>query len=203
MALVKAQMSFYHDSVGTRAKDEMFDVQNEQTVSQLEQAGYVQRVEGEQLQAYEQAKALEEQVGQRNALTNEAVSMATHEHNQQAAQHQQQFAGMRQQAGQAAVEQEISRLESEGNMQKAEQLRSALKSQQSQQQQNQQQQQQSEQSRNARINAEQAAIEQMGADQAKPTNTQQAEAEQAAANVANTQSSNAQTNNARAKKADR
>ena len=96
MALVQAKMSFYHDSVGTRAKDEMFDVQNEQLISELEQAGYIQRAEGEALQAFEAAKSLEQQVGQRNALTNEAVSLAGHEHNQQAAQHQQQFGQMRQ-----------------------------------------------------------------------------------------------------------
>jgi hypothetical protein len=186
MALVKATMSFYQDSVGTKAKDEIFEVQSEQTVSDLEQAGYVQRVEGQQLQAFEQAKSLEQQVGQRNALTNEAVSLASHEHNMQAQQHQQGFAQMRTQAGQAAVEQEITRLEAEGNQAKAQQLRSALESQRNQmtQQQNQQQGQfaSSEASRNARMESEKMAMERQATNQATPTNTQQAEAEQAAAN---------------------
>jgi hypothetical protein len=163
MALVKAQMSFYHDSVGSKAKDETFEVKSEQTVTELEQAGYVQRESGQALKNFEQTKSLEQKVGQRNALANEAVSLAGHEHNQQAAQHQQQFAQMRQQAGQAAVEKEITRLEQSGETQRAEQLRSALESQkqqmnQQQSQQPQQTQQQSEESRNARMEAEKAAV---------------------------------------------
>jgi hypothetical protein len=142
MALVKAKMSFYHDGVGTRAMNETFDVQNENLISQLEQAGYVQRVEGQELQAHEQAKTLEQQVGQRNALTNEAVSLATHDQNQQAAQHQQQVSELRKQAGQAAVEQEITRLEQAGETHKAEQLRSGLESQRQQMAQQQHQDQQ-------------------------------------------------------------
>lgn len=196
MALVQAKMSFYHDSVGTRAKDEMFEVQNEQLISELEQAGYIQRAEGEALRAFEAAKSLEQQVGQRNALTNEAVSLAGHEHNQQAAQYQQQFAQMRQQAGQAAVEAEISRLEQAGDTKKAEQLRSGLES---QRQQSQQQQQTMQQQNSAQMRqAEQAAQTNAAMSQTQATNTQQAEAEQAAANSA----SSAQATG-RAKKADR
>lgn len=198
MALVQAKMSFYHDSVGTRAKDEMFDIQNDQLISELEQAGYIQRAEGEALQAFEAAKSLEQQVGQRNALTNEAVSLAGHEHNQQAAQHQQQFAQMRQQAGQAAVEQEISRLEQSGETKRAEQLRSGLESQR-QAQQEQQQVQSQYNSNNAQMRqAEKAAQENAALSQTQATNTTQAEAEQAAANTAT--SAQAQ---GRAKKADR
>lgn len=195
MALVKAQMSFYHDSVGTRAKDEVFEIQNDGLVSSLEQAGYVTRVDGQTQQAFDSAKSLEQQVGQRNALTNEAVSLAGHEHNQQAAQHQQQFAQMRQQAGQAAVEQEISRLEQSGETKRAEQLRSGLESQRKQAEQQQQSQQQQQDSSQMR-QAEKAANENMALSQTQPTNTQQAEAEQAAANTAN-------SGQAKSKKADR
>jgi hypothetical protein len=198
MALVKAQMSFYHDSVGTRAKDEVFEIQNDGLVSSLEQAGYVTRVDGQTQQAFDSAKSLEQQVGQRNALTNEAVSLAGHEHNQQAAQHQQQFAQMRQQAGQAAVEQEISRLEQSGETKRAEQLRSGLESQR-QAQQEQQQVQNQYNSNNAQMRqAEKAAQENAALSQTQATNTTQAEAEQAAANTAT--SAQAQ---GRAKKADR
>jgi hypothetical protein len=200
MALVKAKMSFYHDQVGTRAKDEMFDVQNENLISQLEQAGYVQRVEGQALQAYEQTKTLEQQVGQRNALTNEAVSLATHDQNQKAAQHQQEVAQIRKQAGQAAVEQEITRLEQAGETHRAEQLRQGLESQRQQMAQQQQQdqrglfnsqQQMSEQQRQMVETAEAANM-----NQAQTVgNTEIAEAEQAAANTANTAKANAKRAN--------
>jgi len=126
MALVKAKMSFYHDKVGTRALDEMFEVKNEQLVSELEQAGYVQRAEGEAMQAHEEAKSLQQQVGQVNALTNEAVSMANHEHNQKTLKDQQNFAQVRQQSSHYAVEQEITRLQQAGDTLKAQQLQQTL-----------------------------------------------------------------------------
>jgi hypothetical protein len=200
MTLVKAQMSFYHDNVGTKAKDEMFDVQNEQLVSELEQAGYVQRVEGEALQAFEAAKSLEQQVGQRNALTNEAVSLAAHEQNMQSLQHQANFEGMRQTAAQAAVEAEISRLEQAGETKRAEQLRSGLESQRQAVQQQQQTQQQYNAANQERLHAEaeKAARVNAAMSQTQPTNTEQAEAEQAAANSATSAQANA-----RAKKADK
>jgi hypothetical protein len=102
MSLVKAKMAFYHDSVGTRAQNEVFEVKNATVCSQLEKAGYVQKVEGEEAQAIQAQQDLQKQVGQRNALTNEAVSMANHVHNQEANQHQQQMYQMRQQQAQQA-----------------------------------------------------------------------------------------------------
>lgn len=128
MALVKAKMSFYHDKVGTRALDEVFEVQNEQLVGELEQAGYIQRAEGEAVQAHEQAKNLQQQVGQVNALTNEAVSMASHEHNQKTLQDQQNFAQVRQQTSHHALQQEITRLQQAGETLKAQQLQQTLES---------------------------------------------------------------------------
>lgn len=136
MTLVKAKMSFYHDKVGTRALDEMFEVKNETLVGELEQAGYVQRVEGEAQTAHEDAKNLQQQVGQANALANEAVSLASHEHNQKTLQDQQNFAQVRQQTSHYAVEQEITRLQQAGDTLKAQQLQQTIdeaKQQQSQQ----------------------------------------------------------------------
>ena len=46
MGLVKAKMAFYHDAVGTRAHNEVFEVGSEQTCAELEQAGYVEKVSG-------------------------------------------------------------------------------------------------------------------------------------------------------------
>lgn len=185
MALVKAKMSFYHDAVGTRAMNEMFEVQNEYLLDELERAGYVQKVEGQALQAFEQAKTLEQEVGKRNALTNEAVSLATHEHNQQAAKTQENFAQMRQTAGQAAVEAEISRLEAEGNTQKAESLRQGLESQRQAQQQQQQAQMQQENISAKQMEQHQQALAAQNVTQANSAgSSEMAEAEQAAANSA-------------------
>ena len=89
MGLVKAQMSFYSDKVGSRAKDEVFEVQNEQVCAELEQAGYVQKVSDEEAQAHKQNQQHQQKMGQKQALTNEAVSFAHIVHNQEAAQHQQ------------------------------------------------------------------------------------------------------------------
>jgi hypothetical protein len=106
MTLVKAKMAFYHDAVGTRAHNEVFEVRNQEVCSQLEKAGYVQKLEGQEAQVYEQQQQLQKEVGQRNALTNEAVSLAHHEQNQQANQHHQQVTQMRQQQAQQAQQQQ-------------------------------------------------------------------------------------------------
>lgn len=105
MALVKAKMAFYHDAVGTRAQNEVFEVNSSQVCQQLEQAGYVQKVEGQEAQAFEQEKQFQQQVGQRNALTNEAVAIANHEHNMNANKHTQNVQQLRQQAAQQAQQQ--------------------------------------------------------------------------------------------------
>lgn len=205
MALVKANMSFYHDKVGTRAMNEVFEVKQENLVSELEQAGYIQRAEGQAVQAFEQAKTLEQEVGKRNALTNEAVSLAGHEQNQQTLKDQENFAPKRQQAGQAAVEAEISRLEQAGDTQQAENLRKGLESQRQAQQQQQQSQQQQQQGESQYTSPQQMSEHQktlMEMANATSTqaqmegNTEIAEAEQAAANSAN-------SGNARARKANK
>lgn len=105
MTLVKAQMSFYHDAVGTRAKDEVFEVKTEQLANELESAGYVKSVQGQEATAHQEQQNLQQQMGQKQALTNEAVSMAHHVQNQQAAQHQQNVAQIRQQQQQQAQNQ--------------------------------------------------------------------------------------------------
>jgi hypothetical protein len=190
MALVKAKMSFYHDKVGTRALDEMFEVQNEGLVSELEQAGYIQRVEGEALNAYEQTKTLEQEVGKRNALTNEAVSMASHEHNQQTLKQQETFAQQRQQTSQYHVEQEIARLQQAGDNLKAQQLQQTL---------DQARQQQQEQNRTQSQNmneAQKIARAQSATNQVQTEgNSQIAQAEQAGANEASSKPATAKKAN--------
>lgn len=123
MALVKAKMAFYHDAVGTRAMNETFEVKNEQVCAQLEQAGYVQKVEGQEAQMHQEQQNLQQQVGQRNALTNEAVSLASHVQNQQAAQAQQNFGQARQQAAQHAAQNTPQSNSQAAQAQQAEQLR--------------------------------------------------------------------------------
>ncbi len=102
MGLVKAQMSFYHDSVGARAHNEVFEVQNEQVCAELEQLGYVQKASAEEVQAHEQQKQLQQQMGQKQALTNEAIATAQHAQNVEANAHTQNVAQLRQQARQQA-----------------------------------------------------------------------------------------------------
>lgn len=101
MGLVKATRAFYHDSVGSRAHNEVFEVKNEQVCAQLEQTGYVQKVEGQEAQMHQQNQQLQQEMGKKSALTNEAVSLAHHAQNQEAAQHQQNVEKMRQQQAQA------------------------------------------------------------------------------------------------------
>lgn len=106
MALVKAKMAFYHDSVGTHANNEVFEVRNEKVCAELERAGYVQKVEGQEAQAHEQRQKLQQEVGKRNGLTNEAVSLANHVHNVEANNHTEQVKQMRQQQASQEAQQE-------------------------------------------------------------------------------------------------
>ena len=105
MGLVQAQMAFFHDAVGTKALNEVFEIQNEKLCAELERLGYVKKVEGEQAQAHQAQKQHQQEVGQINAQANESVSMASHTHNQQANQSAQNAQKIRkemlQQTGQA------------------------------------------------------------------------------------------------------
>jgi hypothetical protein len=102
MGLVQAQLAFHHDAVGSKAQNEVFEVQNEQVCAELEQKGYVKKVEGSEAQLHQEQAKLQQQVGEVNKLTNEAVSMASHDHNQQANQQAQQAQQIRQQLAQQA-----------------------------------------------------------------------------------------------------
>ncbi len=62
MGLVQAKMSFYHDSVGSRAHNEIFEIQNEQVCAELEQMGYVTKVSQEQEQAHQEFKTKQQEV---------------------------------------------------------------------------------------------------------------------------------------------
>lgn len=85
MGMLKAKRAFYNDAVGTRAQGEVFEVRNAELCNQLEQQGYAEKVEGEASQANQEK--LQEQMGKKQALTNEAVSMSHHVQNQEANQH--------------------------------------------------------------------------------------------------------------------
>ena len=105
MGLVQAQMAFYHDSVGTHAQNEIFEVKNEQLCAELESAGYVKKLEAEQAQAYQETQTRQQEYGQAGQQANEAVSMASHTQNQQANQQAQQAQQIRQQLQQQANQQ--------------------------------------------------------------------------------------------------
>lgn len=111
MGLVQAKMSFYHDSIGTRAHNEIFEIQNEQLCAELEQMGYVTKVSQEQEQAHQECKAKEQEIGQKNAKANEAVSLANHEHNVYANQHTENIKQFRQQKQQQQQKQPMHEAE--------------------------------------------------------------------------------------------
>lgn len=92
MAQVQAKQSFYHDLVGSRAMNEVFEVNDQATLQTLEEQGYVQRVSGEMAQAQAKQQQTEKLMGQAQALTNEAVSLAHHAQNMEANNHTQQLA---------------------------------------------------------------------------------------------------------------
>lgn len=105
MGLVQAQMAFFHEKIGTKALNEVFEIRDEQLCADLERTGQVKKVEGEQAQAHQNELQRQQEVGKINAQANEAVSMASHAHNQQANQSAQKAQEIRkqvlQQKGQA------------------------------------------------------------------------------------------------------
>lgn len=123
MTLVKAKMAFYHDSVGTRAHNEVFEVQNAQTVAQLEQAGYVEKADGQVAELHQQTKMQQQEMGQAGKEANDAVSQAHHIQNQEANAHQQSISELRQQARQkeqVEASNAISQQATKANAKKAE-----------------------------------------------------------------------------------
>ena len=64
MGLVQAQMAFYHDSVGTKAQNEIFEVKNEHFCAELESAGYVKKLEAEQEQMHQEQQQRQQEYGQ-------------------------------------------------------------------------------------------------------------------------------------------
>lgn len=109
MNFVKAKMAFYHDAVGTHAQNEVFEVRDSKVLQALEQQGYVTRVEGEEAQNIERTQQMQQQMGKKQELTNEAVSLAHHVQNKQANAHQQEVSQLRQQQAQQAGQQSEQR----------------------------------------------------------------------------------------------
>jgi len=118
MGLVQAQMSFYHDSVGTKAQNEIFEVKNENLCAELESAGYVKKLEADQAQTHQDFAQLQQEYGKAGAQANEAVSTASHTHNQQANQQAQQAQQIRQQLHQQANQQQASHPQAKMNSKK-------------------------------------------------------------------------------------
>ena len=66
MGLVQAQMAFYHDSVGTKAQNEIFEVQNENLCAELESAGYVKKLEATKPFQWQVILITNKQINKRN-----------------------------------------------------------------------------------------------------------------------------------------
>jgi len=111
-------MSFYHDSVGTKAQNEIFEVKNENLCAELESAGYVKKLEADQAQTHQDFAQLQQEYGKAGAQANEAVSTASHTHNQQANQQAQQAQQIRQQLHQQANQQQASHPQAKMNSKK-------------------------------------------------------------------------------------
>lgn len=120
MGLVKAKMAFYHDAVGTRAHGEVFEVKNQQVCSQLEKAGYVQKVDGETAQIHQELQQKQQEYGQAGAQANEQVSLAHHAQNVETHKHQANVSAQRQtQESQAQQQQQQEQPESQAKAKKA------------------------------------------------------------------------------------
>ena len=83
MGLVQAQMAFYHDSVGTKAQNEIFEVQNETLCAELESAGYVKKLEGEQAQQQAEQQQRQQEYGQQNQQANQQNSQQANQQQMQ------------------------------------------------------------------------------------------------------------------------
>lgn len=88
MNQVQAKVGFYHDLTGSRAQGEVFQV-DAQTLTVLEQAGYVQKTDqshanADMASAMAEIESKQEQYGQAQAKANENASLAAHEQNVQA-----------------------------------------------------------------------------------------------------------------------
>lgn len=92
---VRAKQSFYHDSVGAKAKGEVFQVNDQATCQLLENAGYIEHLQNEAnaefANAHQETKKRQDEMGQAQAQANEAISQAKHLQNMQANQHTQQI----------------------------------------------------------------------------------------------------------------
>lgn len=97
MTLVKAEMSFYHDAVGTKALGEIFEIKNPQVCAELEQAGYIKKADGAEAQLHQAQQELQQQMGQEQKQANENVSQAHHVQNQETLAHQAKVEQIRQQ----------------------------------------------------------------------------------------------------------
>ena len=90
----QAKVGFYHDLTGSRAQGECFEVDS-QTLSVLEEAGYVQKADNSAQSANASAMAeiesKQQEYGQAQAKANEAASMMAHMQNQEANQLTQQM----------------------------------------------------------------------------------------------------------------
>jgi hypothetical protein len=106
MTLFQATRNFYHDAVGTRAHNEVFEIKDQKVSSDLEKSGYVKKAEGEHVQAHEEQQAKQQQTGQTNAQANERVSIANHEHNMNANKHHEQLRNAKVQAVPTQAEQQ-------------------------------------------------------------------------------------------------
>ena len=92
---VRAKQSFYHDLVGTKAKGEVFQVNDQATYQLLEQSGYIESLQieanAELANTHQETKNRQQAMGQAQAQANEAISQARHIQNMQANEHTQQI----------------------------------------------------------------------------------------------------------------
>lgn len=85
MNKVQAKVSFYHDLTGSRAQGEVFEVDS-QTLTALEEAGYVQKAEvnAEMASTMAEMESKQQQYGQAQKEANQAASIMAHLQNEEA-----------------------------------------------------------------------------------------------------------------------
>lgn len=106
----QAQVNFYHEATGTRNVGDTFCVTDSHVAQQLEQMGYIKKMDAqahsEMNQAAQDQQAKQQEYGQAQAKANEQAGIAAHDQNMKANQLTQEMAKASQQMSQQAASQQ-------------------------------------------------------------------------------------------------
>lgn len=108
----QAKVNFYHSETGTRNTGDVFCVNDSRVAQQLEQTGYIQKVDEQShagmMKAQQEQQAKQQEYGQAQQAANEQAGIAAHTQNVDSHKLTQEMAQARQQAQQQAQNQQMS-----------------------------------------------------------------------------------------------